>query len=352
MRIDILRKNILEAGADAALVTSEANVRYYSGFTGTGSQLLITPEKKLFFTDFRYTEHAQAETDFTVIETKSDERVKTIFEYARKEGIRRIGVDLESVPYCVFKQYLEQTDEDSIIDVSAQIFSQRCVKDEGEIELIARGAALNDEIFTHLCGVLKPGVSETDIKAEIIYYMLKRGADPAFDPIVASGRNSSLPHAVPSGRKAQAGDLVTMDYGSRFSGYCSDFTRTVALSHIDKEMQTVYDIVKRAGEAAFEALKGGAKARDVDAAARDMIAEAGYAEAFGHGLGHGVGLFIHEAPTLNHSSDEALKEGMIVTIEPGIYLKGRFGVRIEELWVVTKGGFKNLTSAPRELIII
>jgi Xaa-Pro aminopeptidase len=352
MRIDGLRKAMQKAGADAALITSDVNVRYYSGFSGNSSQLLITQDSQLFFTDFRYSEQAEAETDFTVVETKANERIKTIFEYVKKCRAKRLGADLFDVLYPSYKSYLEYIEEDDIIDLSGAIFAQRCVKDEEELKLIAKGAKCNDELFAHLCGLLKEGVSEMDIKAEIVYFMNKRGAETAFDPIIASGPNSSLPHATPTGRKIAAGDFVTMDYGSKFGGYCSDFTRTVAISHIDKEMQKVYDIVNRAGEKAFEVLKPGADAKSVDDAARDYIAGSGYGDEFGHGLGHGVGLFIHEAPTLNAISEAVLEPGMVITIEPGIYLKGRYGVRIEDLCVVTEHGFTNFTAAPREMIII
>ncbi len=352
MRINGLRKAMQKAGADAALITSDVNVRYYSGFSGNSSQLLITQDSKLFFTDFRYTEQAEAETDFTVVETKANERVKTIFEHVRKCRAKRVGTDLSDILYPSYKSYLEYIEEADIIDLSAAVFAQRCVKDEDELKLISKGAKCNDELFAHLCGLLKEGVSEMDIKAEIVYFMNKRGAETAFDPIIASGPNSSLPHATPTARKIAAGDFVTMDYGSKFDGYCSDFTRTVAISHIDKEMQKVYDIVNRAGENAFEALKPGAGAKRVDAAARDYISAAGYGDEFGHGLGHGVGLFIHEAPTLNAISEAVLEPGMVITIEPGIYLKGKYGVRIEDLCVVSEQGFTNLTAAPREMIII
>lgn len=352
MRVMRLREAMQKAGVDAALITSDINVRYYSGFSGNSSQLLITQDKKLFFTDFRYTEQAEAETDFTVVETKANERIKTIFEYAGRNNIKKLGVDLSEVSLYAYKSYLEYTDEKNIVDLSPAIHAQRAVKDAGEIELIAKGAKHNDELFAHMCGILKPGMSELDIKAEIVYFMNRHGADTAFDPIVASGPNSSLPHATPTARKIAEGDFVTMDYGCRFGGYCSDFTRTVAISYIDKDMQKVYDIVNNAALRAFEALKAGATGKDVDAAARNYIAEAGYGEAFGHGLGHGVGILIHEAPTLNPLSEEILAPGMVITIEPGIYLKGRYGVRIEDICVVRDGGFENLSAAPRDMIII
>lgn len=352
MRVKRLREAMRKAGADAALITSDINVSYYSGFSGNSSQLLITQDKKLFFTDFRYTEQAEAETDFTVVETKANERIKTIFEYARNNRAKKLGVDLSEVSHYSYKSYLENTDEENIVDLSSAIHAQRAIKDESEIELIAKGARHNDELFAHMCNILKPGMSELDIKAEIIYFMNKHGADIAFAPIIASGPNSSLPHATPTDRKIGPGDFVTMDYGCRFDRYCSDFTRTVAISYIDKDMQKVYDIVNNAAMRAFEALKAGVSGKDVDGAAREYIAKAGYGEAFGHGLGHGVGILIHEAPTLNALSEEVLAPGMVVTIEPGIYLKGRYGVRIEDICVVRDGGFENLSAAPRDMIII
>jgi Xaa-Pro aminopeptidase len=352
MRIEKLKEAMAKSGADAALITSAENVSYYSRFSGTSSQLLVTGGEKYFFTDFRYTEQAAAETDFTVVETKAAARVQTIFEYAAKHGAKKIGADLSEISYAAYKSYLQYTAEENLVDLTASIAAQRSIKDAEEIALIAKGAKHNDLLFDHMCKILKAGMSEMDIRAEIIYYMNKNGADIAFAPIIASGENSSLPHATPTGRRIAPGDFVTMDYGCRFGGYCSDFTRTVAISHIDKEQQRGYDIVKCAGDRALAALAAGKGAREIDAIARGYIEKAGYGEAFGHGLGHGVGLMIHEAPTLNEVSDAELQDGMVVTIEPGIYLKGRWGVRIEDLCVVRNGGCENLTSAPRELIII
>jgi Xaa-Pro aminopeptidase len=328
------------------------NVAYYSGFSGHSSQLLVTPDEQYFFTDFRYTEQAESETNFTVVETKGATRVQALFEYAAKHGVKKLGIDLADVSYSSFKSYLEHIGEEAMVNLSAAISDQRSVKDADELELIAKGAKHNDMLFAHMCKLLKPGLSELDIRAEIIYFMHRHGADVAFDPIVASGENSSLPHATPSNRKIQPGDFVTMDYGCRFNGYCSDFTRTVIISHMDKEQQKVYDVVKCAGDLALQTLAAGKDARAIDAAARGYIAAAGYGDAFGHGLGHGVGRLIHEAPTLNEISEAVLEEGMVVTVEPGIYLKGRWGVRIEDLCIVRNGGCENLNSAPRELIII
>ena len=352
MRIEKLRESLAQKGIDAALITSEENVRYYSDFTGTSSQLLITKDNLFFFTDFRYTEHAQRETCFEVIETKGQERVETIFGYAAKSSAKKIGADLVNVRYPAYKSYLEFIDEKDLFDISAEIGAQRLIKDEQELDAIRKGSEYNDMLFDHLCGIIKQGVSEKEIKAEIIYYMLKNGAEVAFDPIVASGENSSLPHAVPSERKFRPGDFITMDYGCKFDGYCSDFTRTVAICEVDKEQQKVYDIVNEAAMRAFPLLGPGGLCSKADAAARDHITAQGYGQYFGHGLGHGVGMDIHEAPTLNATSIDVLKAGMTVTVEPGIYIAGKYGVRTEDLCVITESGFENYTAAPRDLIII
>lgn len=352
LRTDKLKKAMRSENADAALIVTTQNVTYYSGFRGDSSQLLITQDKEYLFTDFRYTEQAEAETDFVVVETKGSTRNDVIFETAKKEGVNKLGIDLSGVSYHTFQSYLPYIDEADIVDLSDTVLSQRWIKDEEEMAAMRKGAEHNDKLFDHICKMIKPGVSELDIRAELIYFMNQHGADVAFAPIVASGENGSLPHATPSNRKFQAGDFVTMDYGCKFDGYCSDFTRTVAISDIDKEQQKVYDIVRCAGDKALMALKSGMTGKEIDAVAREYIAAEGYVDAFGHGLGHGVGMFIHEAPGLNSENDTVLETGMAVTIEPGIYLKGKYGVRIEDLCIVTDGGCINLNAAPRELIIV
>ena len=352
MKISALRKKMQQKGIDAALITNVNNVRYYSGFTGDSSELLITQNEQFFFTDFRYTEHAQKQTSFDVIETKGQDRVEKIFEYAKKAGAVKIGIDLASVEYPSYKSYLEFVDEENIFDISSIVEEQRLIKDDEELAAIRKGSEHNDILLKHVCGIIKEGVSENDIKAEMIYFMLKSGAEVAFDPIVASGENSSLPHATPTDRTFKPGDFITMDYGFKFDGYCSDFTRTVALSKVDKEQQKVYDIVDEAALKAFEAIKPGVRCVDVDNAARDYIEANGYGKYFGHGLGHGVGMDIHEAPRLGPGSEDVLQAGMVITVEPGIYIAGKFGVRIEDLCVVTEDGYENYTAAPRKLIII
>ncbi|MBT3318815.1 MAG: aminopeptidase P family protein [Clostridia bacterium] len=352
MKIDKLRSAMKKTGADAALIASEVNVQYYSGFTGDSSQLLITQDEMLFFTDFRYTEQAQMQTSFNVIETKGQTRLQQIFDSVKKAGAKTLGIDLDGVMYPSYKSYSKFIDEDKIIDLSAAVGVARCVKDDAEIAAITKGAQHNDKLFAKVCTMIEAGVTEADIKAELIYYMNKNGAEAAFDPIVASGSNSSLPHATPTSKKFVSGDFVTMDYGCKFGGYCSDFTRTVVVGKVDNEQQKVYDTVKTAGDLATKALAPGVKCSDIDAIARDYITSKGYGEYFGHGLGHGVGRNIHEAPSLNATGEIVLEAGMVITIEPGIYLPGKWGVRIEDLCVITEDGYENLTAAPRDLIII
>ncbi|NLT98488.1 MAG: aminopeptidase P family protein, partial [Christensenellaceae bacterium] len=195
MRVDRLREDMTAFHADAALITAPENVAYYSGFTGVSSQLLITPNEVLFFTDFRYVEQAQKETDCDVVETKGDTRIEVIFEQAKKRGVRRICVDLSGVSYSAYQAYLKHIAPEDIVDLSDAIMRQRSVKDEEELKLIAKGAEHNDRLFAHLCALIKPGITEYDIKAELVYYMHKHGAEVAFPPIVASGEHSSLPHA-------------------------------------------------------------------------------------------------------------------------------------------------------------
>ena len=352
MKIDKLRAALKKAGVDAALIVSEVNVQYFSGFIGDSSQLLITQDEMLFFTDFRYTEQAQMQTDFTVVETAGHTRLDEIFGSVTKAGAKTLGIDLDGAMYNSFKSYLKFIDEEQIIDLSAVVGAARCIKDEQEIAAIAKGAKYTDKLFEKVCTMIGEGVTEADIKAEMIYFMNKNGAEAAFDPIVASGSNSSLPHATPTSKKFESGDFITMDFGCKFDGYCSDFTRTVALCKVDNEQQKVYDIVRQAGEKATKALAPGAKCSDIDAIARGYIAAKGYGEYFGHGLGHGVGLLVHEEPRLNGTSEDVLEAGMVVTIEPGIYLPGKWGVRTEDLCVITESGYTNLTTAPRELIIL
>jgi Xaa-Pro aminopeptidase len=221
------------------------------------------------------------------------------------------------------------------------------------MECLRRAEAIGDLAFTHICGFLKEGMSETEVALELEFFMRRNGAEClSFDTIAVSGVRSSLPHGEPSDKKIEAGDFLTMDFGCKYLGYCSDMTRTVAIGKVTDEMKKVYGIVQRAQQTALEAINPGKKASDIDKTARDIIKYEGYGNCFGHGTGHGVGLEIHEAPTANPTGETVLKPGMSVTVEPGIYLPGRFGVRIEDLALVTETGYEVLSHSDKDLIII
>ncbi|MFQ8599944.1 MAG: M24 family metallopeptidase [Oscillospiraceae bacterium] len=222
-----------------------------------------------------------------------------------------------------------------------------------EIQKIEQAQALTESTFSHILSVIRAGVTEREIALEMEFFMRRQGADGvSFDFIVVSGNNSSLPHGVPTGKAVEKGDFITMDFGALVDGYHSDMTRTIAVGCVDEEQRRVYDTVLRAQRAALSAIRAGMRCSDADRAAREVIDGAGYAGCFGHGLGHGVGVEIHEAPNLSPRSAEILEPGMVVTVEPGIYIENRYGVRIEDMVVVQKGGCRNLTASPKELIIL
>lgn len=236
---------------------------------------------------------------------------------------------------------------------SELIDKPRTVKDENELELLARAEQIGDEAFTHILDIIKPGMTEKEIALELEFFMKKQGASKlSFDTIVASGPNSSMPHAQVTDRAIENGDFVTMDFGCVYKGYCSDMTRTIAVGTPTDEMKKVYQIVLEANLRAMEGIRAGVKCSDIDALARGYIAEQGYGDYFGHGLGHSVGLYIHEEPRFSPKCDVIIKENMVITDEPGIYIPGRFGVRIEDLVVVKKDGCERLSNSPKELVII
>lgn len=229
----------------------------------------------------------------------------------------------------------------------------RMVKDEGELELIKKAEQIGDAAFSHIVNMIKPGVSEADIALELEFFMKRQGASGlSFDTIVASGPNSSMPHAQVTSRKIKRGDFVTMDFGCVYKGYCSDMTRTVAVGEPEEEMKQVYRIVLEANCRAMEGIRAGKRCDDIDALARDYIKECGYGEHFGHGLGHGVGLDIHEEPRFSPKCNVVTRQNMVITDEPGIYLPGRFGVRIEDLVVVKEDGYERLSHSEKELMVL
>ena len=344
---EILDRN----GLQALLITDPYNMRYLSGFRGGEGMLFLSREQEVLITDSRYTEAAAKESEFTLVEEgTAHSRTQILQELLRKEGmVQRIGYEdqhLRCSELAAWRNSLSSMLEWK--GVGNKVTALRAIKDEEELSYLARAEAIGDEAFTDILNVLRPGITEKQVAAELEYRMKQHGAEGiSFETIVASGVHSSMPHAVPTDKPIEAGDFVTMDFGCRFEGYCSDMTRTVVVGKANDRQKEIYDIVLEAQEACLRNLRAGLTGKEADAYARDVIRAAGYAERFGHGTGHSVGLEIHEDPRLSQRDETVLRPGMVVTVEPGIYLPGFGGVRIEDMVVITETGCRNLASSPK-----
>ncbi len=349
-RIEKLRASFAENGIDALFLNSNANVSYFTGKKGNDCSLYITPEEAWIITDFRYEEMAQSMSGWlSFYETAAGHG---LMDFIKGREERTVGIELNYLP---LSQYLEfqKLEGKSFKPVSGLVEALRDVKDEQELELLRKASQIGSDTFKYICGFLKPGMTELELAAEIEYQMKKRGAEGlSFDTIAISGAKTSMPHGTPDNKIIRSGEFVTMDYGCICEGYCSDMTRTVAVGKPTQDMIDVYNIVLRAQLNACEKIHAGLTGRECDALARDVIAEAGYGDRFGHSLGHGVGLFIHEGPRFNQKYDGIIPENAVVSIEPGIYLPGRFGVRIEDLAIIKDFGIINLVDAEKNLIIL
>jgi Xaa-Pro aminopeptidase len=345
-----LAKLVTERELDQLLVSDLTNVRYLTGFTGTNGACLIGGDELIFFTDFRYTERAahevgpgwerpEAERELIPqIVGRMSGRVGfedahlSVRQLARLEAAREAGVEL--------------------IPAGDLVEQLRAVKEPGELERIAAAAELADEVYRWALERGLAGRAERDVAHACEARLRELGAEPSFPPIVAAGANGALPHAEPGDREIGAGELVVFDMGALLDGYCSDCTRTYATGEISDHAREVYELVLRAQMAALEAIRAGVAGKEADAVPREMIAEAGHGDHFGHGTGHGVGLEVHEGPRLGTTSEDHLAENNVVTVEPGVYMPGRFGVRIEDLVVVTADGHRNLSGLPKELQVV
>ncbi|NLI91866.1 MAG: aminopeptidase P family protein [Peptococcaceae bacterium] len=351
MRIDKLRQAMTENELPAVLITSSPNVFYFSGFTGTNGTLFITMDRKYLLTDFRYIEQAEKEANgFEVIRVDSEPSVEI---GKLSEGLQSIGIEENTLSWAEYRRFKEAAGNCRLADAS-EIFNRlREVKDPAEIEILRKAIRITDEAFAMILDRLKPGVQEEEIALELEFSLRRLGASGrSFDYIVASGGRSALPHGVASSKKIIAGEAVTLDFGAKYQWYCSDMTRTVFIGQPEAKYRELYRIVLEAQEAAIQALKPGMTGKEADAVARDVIGKAGYGDFFGHGLGHSLGLEIHETPRLNTRENKVLEPGMILTVEPGIYLPGWGGVRIEDVILVTNFGAEVLTQASKQFIII
>ncbi|HHY47692.1 MAG TPA: aminopeptidase P family protein [Firmicutes bacterium] len=351
-RLDKLRGLMSQQELDACLIMQPENRRYISGFTGSAGALVITSDAAILVTDFRYITQAQDElTEGFVVESYDKEIVDAIATLARNHRLKNLAVEADYVTLRFYDKLKTACGGVDILPREGLVESLRAVKDPYEIEKISEAARLGDEAFSHILGMIKPGIPEMDIALEIEWTMRKKGAlRAAFDVIVASGSRGALPHAKPSHRPLEPGDLVVMDFGAVVDGYCGDMTRTVCVGKASAKAREIYQVVSRAQAAGLAAVRAGRTGRDVDCEAREIIREAGYGDYFGHGLGHGVGLAVHESPRLSQSGTDPLPCGAVVTVEPGIYIPGWGGVRIEDLVVVRETGCQILTRSTKELL--
>lgn len=341
---------------DAVLLTEEANRLYASGFRsyGTDGAALITRDQTYYLTDFRYIEAVHKLVQDAEITMTTRERGYTVLleELIQAHGLRRVGFDdayMTVADHEIYRKALSC----ELVGASALLQELRAVKDAQELAHMIEAQRIAEHALQDILREIRPGVTEKEIAARLTYLMLHYGAENmSFDPIVVSGPNGSLPHGVPGEKKICSGEFVTMDFGCIKNGYCSDMTRTVAVGEPTEEMRKVYGIVLQAQKAGIAAARAGVTGRDVDGAARKVIEDAGYGEYFGHSFGHSVGVEIHESPNAAPMNTRPLPAGAVVSAEPGIYLPDRFGVRIEDVIVITDGGCKDITLAPKELLVL
>jgi Xaa-Pro aminopeptidase len=348
-RGDRLEQQLSARELDRMLVTDLTNVRYLTGFTGTNGACVCGPGIRLFFTDFRYTERAAAEVEGWEAITVGGDWLGAIAE--RLEG--RVGFEDDQMSVRMLAKLKEKLAEGvEPVPAGGVVEGLRRVKDEAELAAIAAASELADQVWLWSLERGLAGRSERDVALAAEARMRELGAEPSFPTIVAAGANGALPHAEPGEREIGRGELVVFDMGAKLDGYCSDGTRTYATGDPGEEASAVYEVVREAQQAALDAIGAGVEGEAVDTVARKVIEAAGHGDRFGHGLGHGVGLEVHEGPRLSLRSDDVLAPNEVVTVEPGVYLPGKLGVRIEDLVVVTEDGLRNLSALPKELTLV
>ena len=354
-RIDKLNRILDELNVDGIYLTDLFNLRYFTGFTGTTGIALATKEGKYFFSDFRYRSQAAKQVEpmgFEFVEV-SRGSIKLVGEFIEKLGLKKIGFEDKNMTFSEY-QIIKELFKAELVPVGEKLIFERMVKDEKEIATIKKAIEISDVAFNEVLKIIKEGVSEKEIAAYMEYIQRKLGAENrSFNTIIASGYRSALPHGVASDKKIEKDEFITMDFGAYYDGYVSDMTRTIYYgNNITDRHKEIYNTVLEAQLLGIKTIKEGIRSDEVDSVVRNFFKEKGLAEAFGHGLGHGIGLDIHELPYLSAVTQIPLKENMAVTVEPGLYFDGWGGVRIEDDVLVTKNGCEVLNKSPKELIII
>lgn len=352
-RVERLRKEMDEQGIGALLITDVTNRRYVTGFTGTSGFALVTAEHALLITDFRYVTQAQEQTPHFKVIKHRDSIWEQVAEQCQALGIEALAFEAEHLTYAAYRELEKQMGSRELKPTSALVENLRQIKDEQELARMQKAADIADRAYAHILTFIRSGMTEREVMHELEFTMRRLGASSSsFDIIVASGIRSALPHGVASDKRIETGDLVTLDFGAVYDGYCSDITRTVMVGEPTEKQREIYDIVLTAQKRTIDELRPGMTGREADAVARDAIAEKGYADHFGHGTGHGLGLNVHEAPRLSPKGETVLEPGMVVTVEPGIYIPDFGGVRIEDDVVITETGCRRLTKSDKDLIIL
>lgn len=335
---------------DALLVMSSYNRRYLSNFTGTSGALVITPERRYLISDFRYKAQGAEQAEAFEFVLQQGSLLDFIASFMESKNIKRIGFEGEHVNY---NTYSKIKDDFEVVPLTGEVEKIRLIKTEEEVDLIQKACEIADQSYEYILTYVKEGMTEMEVKNELEAYMTKLGASgPSFDTIVASGHRGALPHGVASDKVIESGDMVTLDFGAYYKGYASDITRTFGVGSVSPEMEEIYNVVLEAQLKSLEEIKAGMTGSEADAVARDVIKSYGYGENFGHSLGHGFGLEVHELPGLAQKSTMTLEPGMCVTVEPGIYVDGLGGVRIEDDTIVTETGLKKLTHSSKKLFIV
>ncbi|WP_096550961.1 M24 family metallopeptidase [Ureibacillus thermosphaericus] len=351
-KLDKLRKELESHHVDALLITNPYNRRYMTGFTGSSGAALVTKNDAVFITDFRYTEQANHQVkEFRIIQQEGS-ILKEVEKLVDECKIKTLGFERDTVTYGEYESFQNLLNVE-LVPLSGLIEKIRLIKTDEEIKIIKVACEIADAAFSHILNFIKPGVTELEVSNELEFFMRKQGAtSSSFDTIVASGLRSALPHGVATNKIIEQGDFVTLDFGAVYNGYVSDMTRTIAVGNPNTKLVEMYNVVLEAQLLALEKIKPGMTGIEADKIARDYLTDKGYGEAFGHSTGHGIGLEIHEGPALSYRNNQTLEPNMVVTVEPGVYLPGIGGVRIEDDIVITATGNERLTHSTKDLIIL